>query len=236
MAVRKPLLALPCLMVLLLATLPLSIRATAAGGAADGSLTQFLEQRDDAQHPYRASRRLEAANGSRSGWIEATTSFSRQTGFQYEITAEGGSGYIRTKVLRALLDGERDVIARGETGRSALQPSNYAFEPNGVDAEGLANVLLSPRRHDHVLITGSMFLRPGDGELVRLQGRLAKNPSFWVKNVDIVRAYERIAGVVVPVALNSKAQLRMLGLATLRMTYDYSEIDGRPVQTQISRR
>ena len=32
-----------------------------------------------------------------------------------------------------------------------------------------------------------------------------------------------------PVALETTAQVRMFGAATLRMTYDYSEIDGRPV-------
>jgi hypothetical protein len=65
---------------------------------------------------------------------------------------------------------------------------------------------------------------------VRLQGQLAKSPSFWIKNVGIVRTYDRIAGVVVPIALTSTAQVRMLGAATLRMTYIYSEIDGRAVR------
>ena len=72
-----------------------------------------------------------------------------------------------------------------------------------------------------------MALNATDGALVRLQGRLAKSPSFWVKNVDIVRSYERIDGKVVPVTLETKAQVRFLGEATLRMTYVYSEIDGR---------
>jgi hypothetical protein len=95
----------------------------------------------------------------------------------------------------------------------------------------LMNVLLSPRRKDRVLVDGTMFLQPSDGNLVRLEGRLAKSPSFWVKDVYIVRSYQRIGGAVVPVALESTAQLRLLGPSTLRMTYTYSEIDGRPVNT-----
>ena len=79
-----------------------------------------------------------------------------------------------------------------------------------------------------------MFLQP-DGGLVRLEGRLAKSPSFWVTHVDIVRSYERINGAIVPVALESNAQLRMLGAATLRMTYTYSEIDGHPIGPAPSR-
>ena len=76
-----------------------------------------------------------------------------------------------------------------------------------------------------------MFLQPEDGRLVRLEGQLAKSPSFWIKDVEIVRSYDRIAGIVVPVALESKARVRFLGAATLRMTYRYSEIDGHPVSS-----
>jgi hypothetical protein len=204
-----------------------TVRATVPD-AADHSIGQFLAQ-DDTLHAYRAARRLEAENGSRRGWLEAVTEYSPSTGFRYKVTAEGGSGYIRTQVLRAVLDGEQDVIAKGEAAHSALARTNYIFQANGVDAEGLANVLLSPRRKERVLLAGAMFLRPPDGDLVRLQGRLAKSPSFWLKNVDIVRTYKRIGGAVVPVALESKAQVRFLGAATLRMTYLYSEIDGRQV-------
>jgi len=195
---------------------------------ADRSMRQFLAQ-DDTQRPYRATRRLEAENGKRTGWLEAVTEYSLESGFRYEVTAEGGSDYIRSKVLRAVLQGEQEAVARGATGRSSLARANYSFQANGVDDAGLANVILSPRRQEPVLVKGTMFLQPDDGRLVRLQGQLAKSPSFWIKNVEIVRSYERIAGTVVPVALESKAQLRLLGSGTLRMTYVYSEIDGHAV-------
>jgi hypothetical protein len=206
------------------------VRATVPN-AVEHSIEQFLAQ-DDTQRAYRAARRLEAENGSRKGWMEAITEYSPQMGFRYAITAEGGSGYIRSRVLRAVLDGEREVIAQGETASSSLTPSNYTFQANGIDADGLANVLLTPRRKERVLVSGMMVLNPADGGLVRLQGRLAKSPSFWVKDVDIVRTYQRIDGSVVPVTLESKAQLRFLGEATLRMTYCYSEINGRPLASR----
>ena len=197
--------------------------------AVDPSIQRFLT-RQDGQHPYRATRRLEAENGSRQGWLEATTEYSPDRGFRYRITSEGGSDQIRTRVLRAVLDSEREMIAVGEAARSALAPANYTFQANGVDADGLANILLSPRRKERALLSGVMFLRPTEGELVRLQGRLAKNPSFWVRNVDIVRKYARIQNTVVPVALESTAHVRFLGAASFRMTYNYQEIDGRPVR------
>ena len=217
-----------CLAVALLAIAAPRGWATIADDA-DDSIRQFLAQ-DDAQPAYRAERRLEAETGSRHGWMQATTTYSPQTGFRYEITAEGGSGFIRNRVLRAVLDGERDVIAKGETARSSLAPENYTFTVSGVNADGLVNVLLTPRRNERVLVAGSMTLRPLEGDLVCLKGRLAKSPSFWTKNVDIVRHYQRIAGAIVPVELESKAQLRPFGNAALHMTYRYLEINGRSIE------
>lgn len=202
------------------------LQATVAD--ADQSIRQFLAQ-GDTQPSYRAVRRLEARNGKRSGWLEAVTEYAPGAGFRYTVTAEGGHAYIRDKVLRAVLDGERDVITRGEASRSSLAEENYTFQANGISEDGLVNVSVSPRRRERVLVAGQMFLQPEDGRLVRLQGQLARSPSFWIKNVAIVRTYDRIAGSVVPVALESHAQMRMLGNATLNMTYQYSHINGRPV-------
>jgi hypothetical protein len=196
--------------------------------AAEIHMRQFLAQ-EDAQPAYRAVRRLEAENGKRSGWLEAVTEYSAQAGLNYNVTAEGGSEHIRSKVLRAVLDAERDMIARGEEGRASLVQANYAFQPNGIGEDGLMSILLSPRRKERTLVSGQMFLVPGDGRLVRVQGQLAKSPSFWIKNVAIIRTYDRIAGSVVPVELESHAQLRMFGEGSLRMTYQYSHINGRPV-------
>lgn len=205
-------------------------RATAPNPA-DSPTERFLSQ-SERHYSYRGTRRLEAANGGRHAWLEAATEYSAETGFRYQITAGGGSDYIRTRVLKAVLDGEREVIAAGEAARSRLARTNYTFQPNGIDEEGLANVLLSPRRKERALLSGVMFLRPDEGELVRLQGRLAKNPSFWVKDVDIVRKYERIDTAVVPVAVASKAHVRFLGPATFSMTYEYVEIDGRRIRSE----
>jgi hypothetical protein len=200
-----------------------------AGASVPDTIRQFLAQ-DDEPHAYRATRRLVAESGERRGWMDVATEFSPRSGFDYTIAAEGGSSFIRTRILRTLLDGERDAIATGEIMRSALIPSNYGFQPDGVDGDGFVRILLSPRRIECLLLTGTLLVRPLDGQPVRLQGRLVKSPSFWVKHVEIVRSYERIDGVVMPVSLESSAQLRLLGPATLRMTYVYTEIDGHRIE------
>ena len=199
-----------------------------ADAAAADSMQRFLE-RESQDHHYRALRRLEAENRGRTGWLEAWTTFEPGESFRYEIVSEGGSAYIRSRVLRGILEGEREAIERGELDRSALATTNYRFESEGMDPTGLVRVSLVPRRQEGMLLTGALFLRPGDGELVKVEGRLAKNPSFWVKHVDIVRTYARIGGAVLPVSMESRAQLRFLGPASLQMTYRYAEIDGQSI-------
>jgi hypothetical protein len=76
-----------------------------------------------------------------------------------------------------------------------------------------------------------LLLAP-EGVLTRLEGRLAKSPSFWITRVDVVRAYRRFNGVLMPVSLESTAKLRFFGSSTLRMTYHYSHIDERPVDNE----
>lgn len=189
-------------------------------------MEKFLA-RPSAVHGYRALRRLEATGSGHQGWLDADTAFSPDTGMHYEITAEGGSGYIRTRVLRSLLEEERRLIAHGGSSQ-ALSAENYAFTSEGIDEEGLAVVALTPLRKDRALVRGRMRLTP-DGDLVRLEGRLARNPSFWVTRADVVRAYRRINGALVPVSLHTHAQLRLLGSSSLRMIYRYSAIDEQPV-------
>jgi hypothetical protein len=203
-----------------------------AADAPDPTVVAAMEKflaRPFVPHQYRASRRLEASGPGHRGWLEAQTQFAPESGLIYEVMAEGGSGYIRNRVLRSLLDEEQRLIAGGRTRGVALTTENYEFKPEGVNDEGLAVVAMRPLRKDRSLIGGRMFLTIADGELVRVEGRLAKNPSFWITRVNVVRSYRRISGVLMPVSLDTTAQLRLLGSSALVMTYRYSHIDERPV-------
>jgi hypothetical protein len=199
-----------------------------AHAAITGALEAFLA-RPAIPHEYRASRRLEASGVGQRGWLEAQTSFSPASGFLYEVIEEGGSGFIRSRVLHSLLDEERRLIAQKATPQVALSRANYRFAPEALGADGLAVVSITPLRKERALIDGRIFLTPADGVLMRVEGRLARTPSFWVSRVNVVRTYERINGVVMPVSLQTTAQLRLFGSSSLRMTYHYSQLDDRPV-------
>lgn len=180
---------------------------------------------------YRALRRLEAQNPKfkQSAWMIAWTEYDHVNGFRYQIVDEGGSSYIRTKVLRAALEGEQKIWADREPQKASLNHDNYLFDPADSAPDGLASVTVRPKRKDVLLVEGAIFVQPGDGELQRIEGKLSKAPSFWTRRVDVVRRYERKGGVRVPVAIESVAHVLIAGRSTFKMTYEYQTINGQRV-------
>jgi hypothetical protein len=180
-------------------------------------------------HQYRAFRRMHATSEKfkHEGWLDAWTEFD-SGGFRYQIVAERGSGTVRNKVLRALLKREQELIANGDFGRGELTPENYEFGME-TSGPGVRYVAIKPRRKDAMLIDGRMVMSP-DGELLRVEGRLAKNPSFWTSQVVVTRHYASVDGVRVPVATESVAKVKLAGRSELTIRYEYESINGRPVQ------
>lgn len=189
---------------------------------------RFLSRPDEPLARYRALRRLEARNDrfKLQGWLEAWTELSPEGRFTYEIVREGGSDYIRNKVLRPLLENEEKLFATRDASRAAVTPQNYELRGSEAAEPGVVKLLVTPRRRDVSLIEGAVFVTKEEADLVRVEGRLAKNPSFWTKRVDVVRHYHRIGGARVPTRLDSVAQVRLAGTSTLSMTWDYEMING----------
>ena len=199
-------------------------------------LQRFFDSDNVAPSEYRARRHLEARNDrlDKQAWMDVWTE-GDVSGFRYGVVAEGGSAYIRTRLFLAALDTERDLWVAGGSPRGAITPQNYTFEDFGEDSTGLTRVKVTPRRKDILLFEGWIFLRPDDGDLVRVDGLLSKAPSFWARRVEIVRDYERVAGVRVPVAFRSVANLRVAGKSTFTMMYTYERINGQMVGQSLTK-
>jgi hypothetical protein len=90
-------------------------------------------------------------------------------------------------------------------------------------------VFLKPKRKDVLLVDGRMVLSQDGSELLRVEGRLSKNPSFWTSLVNVIRHYARLDGVRVPVSTESVAKVKFAGMSTLEVHYEYETINGRPV-------
>ena len=228
-------------MPLLVAPILASCFAFLAGSghlSAAGSATQSFERvlarsNTVTPPPYRALRRLEGGvndSGDKHGWLEAWTEYRPGRGFTYEIVGEGGSEYIRNKVLRGMLSTEKDLIAAGKRLRASFEANNYEFEDGGATEQGLQRILLKPVKKSEGLINGSLVLDKS-GYVSRINGRLVKSPSFWLRDVDVSWKFAHLGGHVVPVEMTSSGRVRMFGRSNFRMVYEYVSVDGRPTGT-----
>jgi len=179
---------------------------------------------------YRAYRRMHAAsdNGKHEAWLDAWTEL-KDGRFSYDIVSERGSEAVRGKVLRSMLEREQELVNSGNTAKGDLTAANYEFTEAGRDTDGTRVVQIKPKRNDVLLVDGRAVLDDG-GSLLRVEGRLAKNPSFWTSLVNIVRRYARIGGVRVPIATETVAKVKMVGTSKLQVLYDYESVNGRPVR------
>lgn len=226
--------AVSCLAVMLAGGLVIS-RAQEAGPTPGNEaqphafphVDRFLDAVDTPLVSYRAIRRLEAAsrNGKMKASLTARTTLDPERGFQFEVLEETGSGLIRSKVLHAALEAERRARNSGELARGALSRTNYEFGQAEAAELGFVRVGIKPRRSDTMLVVGSILLTDDNADLVSIEGRLVKRPSFWTRRVDVVRRYARIAGVRVPVSMESKAEVLIAGRSTFSMQYEYEAIN-----------
>ena len=207
-------------------------RSAEASLASSPVLERFLALGDPSPRSYRALRHLEARNEKfdMSAWMDVWTE-SDASGFRYRIEREEGSDYIRNRVFRETLETERKMWAVGAPDAASLTPANYTFADGGFQPDGMAALNIKPRRKDVLLVDGAIFLRPGDGELLKIEGDLAKSPSFWTRRVRIVRHFQRFAGIRMPVSLDAVATVRWFGPSTFRAVYEYETVNAERVGT-----
>jgi len=202
-----------------------------------GAATEFvgwptshgLSRAEQPLRSYTAFRRMHAYSEDQKheAWMDAWTELKNGQ-FSYNIVSETGSEAIRGRVLRAVLAREQDIVSKGETGRADLTADNYEFTEAGHDETGARVVQIKPRRPDVMLVDGRAVLSDS-GDLLRVEGKLSKNPSFWTSLVNIVRHYARVGGVRVPVATETTAKVKFVGNSQLDVFYDYESVNGRPV-------
>ena len=195
-------------------------------------LDRFLAPDAQPLVSYRALRHLTAStrNGKMTASLDAWTSLDPQRGFTYEITKMEGSGIIQKHVLIKALDAEQDAVQSATNkAQSALTPANYEFlDISPLDGR-MVRVNVKPRRSHVMLVNGHLVIESDSADLMRVEGELSKRPSFWTRRVRIVREYDRVGGVHVPISMKSTADVLIVGSSSFSMDYKYSEINGKPI-------
>ncbi len=193
-------------------------------------LERFLLKGNPKVHEYRGTREMEAETehfGLKARMkVETVLSESSDEGrvLTYRVISEEGSGSVR-KRMKQLLDGERKAVKNGGFGFTA---ENYDFQILGPFAGETSKLSVRPKQKNELLIDGVILINQS-GDLVRSEGRLIKSPSFWVSEVRIVMNYRQIGGVRMPINVEYKAKVKIIGETNIKMIYYYSSVNHVPV-------
>ena len=146
---------------------------------------------------------------------------------EFTIVTESGSGLIRSRVFKPLMEVEVETAAGRSRYDSAITSNNYTFELLGeekVDGILCFVVQTTAKRADKYLFNGKVWIHATEFAVVQIAGQPAKKPSFWFKRVEFVRRYQKIKDFWLPLKNESITQVRGFGINILTINYDQFDI------------
>lgn len=146
---------------------------------------------------------------------------------EFTVLSEKGSGFVRGHVFKPLMESEAEAAAGTSHRDSSITPKNYTFELLGEeDLDGYHTFVVqaTPARKDKYLFKGKIWIETSDFAIAKIEGRPAKNPSFWTKKVDFVRRYQKIGEFWLPLKDETVTLVRIFGTNILTIDYESYEI------------
>jgi outer membrane lipoprotein-sorting protein len=143
--------------------------------------------------------------------------------------SEKGSKFVRDLVLKRLVESESETSSGAAHRDSSIKPANYEFSLLGEQYVGPYHCLVvdaTPRRKDKYLFEGKIWIDAEDYGIVRIAGRPAKSPSFWITRADFVRSYQRIGEFWLPARDETVVHVRLNGTKVLTIDHRDYMING----------
>jgi hypothetical protein len=144
----------------------------------------------------------------------------------FEIVSETGSGFVRSHIIRKMIEAETESSQKGERKESRIIPENYEFRLIGMeDSDGRPSYVLDadPKKASKFAIRGRIWVDAQDFAIARIEGQPAKNPSFWIRSVKVEQRYGRTGQFWLPALNHSVAQARIFGSTEVVIEYsDYN--------------
>jgi hypothetical protein len=145
---------------------------------------------------------------------------------QFEIVSTDGWGGARKHVFPRLLGAEVEAARPDLRERSRITPENYTFEMVGsesVRGRRAYVMAIEPKTQNKYLARGKIWVDAEDYAIIRVDGKPAKSPSFWVKSVHFVHDYDKFGAFWFPVLNHSVTDVRIFGATEMTIEYfDYA--------------
>ena len=143
-----------------------------------------------------------------------------------------GDSFIKHNIILRLLRSEVEHLQKNDPALTAITPVNYMFSYKGtsqLEDHLLFVYQLKPRQKRSGLFKGRIHLDAHTGSLTRVEGRLVKSPSFFIKKVSFVQDFADVDSFTFPVHSHSEAQVHLIG----RTIVDIYQNDYQPVATPV---
>jgi hypothetical protein len=140
----------------------------------------------------------------------------------FEVVDEEGWKAAQKHVLSRMLTTEAEASSPEMRLRTRLSSDNYDFHMTKTALLGdrMAYVIeVIPKRHEERLFEGQIWVDAQDYALARVEGKPAKNPSFWIHSVHFVHTYQKSGPFWFPVSTESVTEVRMFGSTTVTIRY-----------------
>jgi hypothetical protein len=166
--------------------------------------------------PYQVIReyQLSGANNSKADTdVVAEVDFRPPASKNYRIQNSSGSSRGQ-QVVRRVLDNEVESASNGNQARIALTRENYDFAYIGeviLDGQPCYLLGLKPKRKETSLISGQVWVDPRSFTVRRIEGEVAKTPSWWLKKIYVKITFADLGGIWLPTKMEAAADVRVFG-------------------------
>ena len=203
---------------------------TFSGETLFAALLEHNLSRDSRLHDFSVQRTYVVKDNKNKPRAESEVLFSYRAPDrkEFSIISEKGSGFVRKRVFKAILESEVETASGKSDRDSSISPANYSFELLGEeDVDGFHTFVVHaiPKRNDKYLFEGKVWIEATEFAILRIEGQPAKSPSFWVKKVNWVRRYERIDGFWLPLKDETVTEVRLIGKNTFTIDHGNYEIN-----------
>jgi hypothetical protein len=145
----------------------------------------------------------------------------------FTVVSESGSGTVRSRVFKKLLEAEQESMREENQERSAITPQNYTFELTDyqkIDGNEFYVLEARPLNKNKFLFRGRLWVDAKAFAIAQVQGEPAVNPSWWTVKTDFKRSYQKIGNFWLPESNESETKVRIFGTAVLSIKYGQYQI------------
>jgi len=144
----------------------------------------------------------------------------------FEVVNEEGWKTANHRILRKMIESEAETSRPDVRPKTRLIPDNYNFalvQAELLDGRLAYAIEVTPKREDKYLFEGRIWVDARDYAVVRVEGKPAKNPSFWTRSIHFVHQYQKSGDFWYPATTESITQARIVGKTDVVIRYfDYT--------------